>query len=76
MDHDRMHEDLRGDIWCFVILGMLAITIAAVALVWLVVQQAEISHLTNQVAHQSHSSSFCCSSSSHPTQHAESQPPR
>lgn len=54
MEHHD-HDDIRGDIWCFVILAMITLAIATTALVWLSVQQVEIQHLTNQVSHLSHS---------------------
>jgi hypothetical protein len=48
-------KDLRGDMWCHCILALISIFIAGTALTWLVIQQGEISHLTNQVSHLSHS---------------------
>jgi hypothetical protein len=54
MDHDRIHEDLRGDIWCFVMLAMISLAIAAIALVWLTIQQGEISHLQHLVQVQTY----------------------
>ncbi len=69
MDHDRMHDDLRGDIWCFVILGMISLAIAATALVWLTVQQTEIAHLTNQVSLLSHSKTHYVPAQPLTTQH-------
>jgi hypothetical protein len=51
-------EDLKGlraDMWCHCALALVSLFIAAAALIWLTIQQNEISHLTNQVSLLSHS---------------------
>lgn len=48
-------KDLRVDMWCHCALALVSMFIAAGVLVWLVIQQNEIAHLTNQVSHLSHS---------------------